>query len=92
MSTATDTGTDLDWITFTGEDHGEACGYQDCRNQATHAGIFQVFRPCTHSRVPYCLTHRDVILRGAQKADGLFRCHACGPHATARLLRMEALR
>ena len=92
MSTATDTGTDLGWVTFLSQDHGEACGYQDCRNQATHAGIFQVFKPCTHTRRPYCLAHRDLILLDARRAHGLFWCWTCGPHATARLLRMEALR
>ena len=92
MSTATDTGTDLDWVRFTSEDHDEVCGYRGCQSHATHAGIFAVFKPCTHTRMPYCLTHREVILRDARKADGLFMCRICGPGSVVHLLRIEALR
>ena len=90
MSTATDTGTDLGWVQFTSEDHGEVCRFRSCQSQATHAGIFGFPEPCPHRRWPYCLAHRDVILRTAESYSGVFGCGPCS--VTGRLLRMEALR
>ena len=94
MSTATDTGTGLDWVVFEEHDHTESCDFRTdpCSRQATHAGIFRVISGgCDHFRIRvlYCIPHRDLILRRAEL--GRFYCHTCGHRTLGELVRMVSL-
>ena len=95
MSTATDTGTGLDWVTFEEHDHTKSCDFRTdpCSRQATHAGYYRpVAGDCPHGRrVLYCLIHRDRILQKSKLNHGLFGCPICEPFCVNYLLRMEAL-
>ena len=96
MTAATISDPGLDWVVFAGEDDGETCRYNygSCSCQATHAGVYRpVTGNCEHIRtpVPYCLIHRDRILRDAAESDGLFCCYRCELKTIFYLVRMVSL-
>lgn len=82
-----------DWVTFSGDDHTERCGYRDCGAQAVCVGVYdKLDLRCPHpSDIPYCLRHRDVILEQAAVSNDLFYCRRCGLGVTCRFLRMVPL-
>ena len=91
--TATTADTNLDWVTFTGQDDTEPCSFNAgaCPKQATHVGYYEVILFCTHPRKPYCLGHAEYVSRHARDLAGLFHCSLCGPESVKRLIRVVTL-
>jgi hypothetical protein len=91
VSAATDTGTDLSWVTFSSEE-GERCGATtvDCPAEAVAAAFWKQTCRCDPDRQPLCVEHRDATARDAAETGPLFECARCG--FPVRLLRIEPLR
>lgn len=87
-------GTDLDSITFSDEEPGEACEMRHCGAEAVCRGIFVPLLDCPHSEPLYCLACKDYILAEAADSE-LFLCPDCedgGSRQLLRFVRMEPLR
>jgi hypothetical protein len=88
------TTTDLDWVTFTADGHGEPCTAfpGDCRCEPLFLAAFaHVAGPCRScGRQRYCLGHKDEVLRMLE-VSGYFTCK-CAPRSLWVLERIEAIR
>jgi hypothetical protein len=85
-------GLDLSWVTFADAAREDACCFRCCSAQAACRGVFEVVAVCAHGPYrPYCVAHRDHILRlAAERGPENFRCGRC-PASSLTLLRMEPL-
>jgi hypothetical protein len=91
------TGADLDSIIFSDEEQRPGCKFRECSAEALYEGTFAPVNgtPCCHGRrIPYCLAHKDHILRAHQEhlaSGNSFTCPHC-PGSKFTLTRMEPIR
>ena len=83
-------GTELDSITFSGEEKRPGCDARECQSEALYEATYKTVGevPCRHDRARYCLAHKDQVMADA---PGPFFCRDC-PGSESELMRMEPIR
>jgi len=92
MTTITETGIDLSWVTFSDDGDDQICDVRnpECANEAVAVAHWEMTCTCRDCVWLLCVEHRDLLEGFCLVVGRRFRCPDCAAWIT--LLRIEPLR